>query len=131
MSGAQHSSGASLAGAPRTDALVDNIAALTPKFAKIDTASSGDNTIVAAVAGYRIRVLSYVFGVGNTQQVKWKSGASTDLTGPMPFAQYGGVTVPVSQFGQVQTAPGEALVLNLGNAVQVSGHLTYVEVPAT
>jgi hypothetical protein len=130
MSGAQHSTGASLAGAPRTDALVDNIAALKPKFAKIDLAASGDSTIVAAIAGYKIRVLSYVFGVGNTQQVKWKSG-STDLSGAMPFAQYGGITVPVSQFGQFETASGEALVLNAGNSNQVSGHLTYVEVPAS
>lgn len=128
MSGSESTSGASLNGADRTDAIVDNIAALVPKHAKISCSTGGDNTIVAAVAGKRIRVVAYLFGVHNTQQVTWKSGAITELSGQMAFAQYGGVSAPLNKVGHFQTASGEALVMNLGQGVQVSGHLTYIEV---
>lgn len=103
------------------------------KFSKIDASSSGSNTIVAAVAGKKIRVLSYVIIAAGAVTAKWQS-ASTDLTGAMSLAANGGaapsvsVLAPGGVYGLFETASGEALNLNLGGAVNVSGHLTYIEV---
>ena len=41
-----------------TDTIQNGTTALTPKFAAIDAATSGDNTLLAAVASKKIRVLS-------------------------------------------------------------------------
>lgn len=90
---------------------------------KVDVSASGDNTLVAAVAGKRIRVLSMAVVAAGSVSVTFKSG-STDLTGAMSLSQ--GVPLEsVSGWGAFQTAAGEALVLNLSGAVQTSGWLTY------
>ena len=98
-------------------------------YGVINTASSGDTTIVPAIAGMRIRVVGYTaFAAGAV--VAWKS-ASTALSGPMTIGGSGGLSVAQNQtteqseFGIIQTAPGEALVLGLSAAVQVGGHINY------
>jgi hypothetical protein len=104
---------------------------LTPKFAKIDAASAGDNTLVAAVTGKKIRVLSYVLvnGHTDTQTVRFESGAGgTALTGQMIFAANGGVSSGHNPAGHFETAAGALLNLELSGATTVDGHLTYVEV---
>lgn len=103
------------------------------KFAKIDASASGDNSIVAAVTGRRIRVVGYTIIASGAVTAKWRS-ASTDISGGMALAANGGAAPAVSVispgglFGVLQTEPGEALNLNLGAAVSVGGHLTYIEV---
>ncbi len=96
------------------------------KFAAITAAALGDNTAVAAVAGKRIKVSSYVLIASGAVSVKWKSGAATDLSGAMAFAANGGLAPPAEPSAHVmQTAQGQALVLNLSAAVSVGGHLSY------
>lgn len=93
----------------------------------IDTAVSGDNTLVAAIPGRKVRVLGYILVGAAAVSVRWKS-ATTALSGamlataPLACQQSGSSfdTVPA-----LETNPGEALVLNLSAAVQVSGHLTF------
>lgn len=101
--------------------------ALTTKFASIDTATSGDNTIVAAVTTKKIRVLSVSLVCSAAVAVRWKSAAATNVSGAMSFAANGGYSAE-SQFGLLETTAGEALVLNLSVAQQVSGHVSYIEV---
>jgi hypothetical protein len=102
------------------------------KFAKVDLAASGD--LVTAVAGKRIRVLSYKLVAAGSVTVKFQSGASTDLTGAMsqivgvPNACDHAPPVHGVPTGYFETEVGEKLNLVLGGSVQVSGHLTYVEV---
>lgn len=117
-------------GGLRTDALYNDTTALTPKFAKIDTASSGNNTLVGAVTSKKIRVIRYTLKAAGAVNVKFQSGAGgTDLTGAMPCAAAGdGVTGAEALLGHFETASGALLNLSLSGAVQVSGHLTYVEV---
>ncbi len=110
-----------------TSAIRDGSTSLTPKFAAISAASSGDNTVVALVSGKKIRVLSYVLVADGAVTAKFQSDA-TDLTGAMSFAANGGASVPFCPVGHFETASGVALQLNLGGAVGVRGHLTYVEV---
>lgn len=110
-----------------TDAIQDGTTALTPKFASIDVATSGDNTIVAAVASKKIRVLAYTLVCAAATTVIWKSATAGAITGDMSFAANGGIAAPFSPIGHFETTAGEALVLNLSAANAVSGHLVYVE----
>lgn len=99
-------------------------------YGVINTASSGDTTIVPAIAGMRIRVVGYTALAAGAVVVTWKS-ASTALSGPMTIGGSVGLSMAQNQstdqseFGIIQTAPGEALVLGLSAAVQVGGHLNY------
>lgn len=90
--------------------------------AVVNISSSGDNTIVAAVAGKRIVVVNYLIIAGGTVNATWKSG-STSKSGPMPLIANTGAAAPDGRW--FKTGIGEALVLNLSSAIQVSGHLSY------
>lgn len=103
---------------------------LTPLFGSIAVSSSGNNEVVAAVAGYRIRVLAYNFMSAGAVNAKWRT-ASTDLTGLSYMDAAGkGKVAPFSPVGWFQTAAGEALNLNLSTNVAVGGELVYVLVAA-
>lgn len=99
-------------------------------YGVINTASSGDTTIVPAIAGMRIRVVGYTALAAGAVVVTWKSD-STALSGPMTIGGSVGLSMAQNQstdqseFGIIQTAPGGALVLGLSAAVQVGGHLNY------
>lgn len=102
------------------------------KFTAISASSSGDNTVVSAVTNKKIKVLNYTIIAATDVSVTWKSGASTSLSGAMPLtnnsgaAPSAGVATPAGLVPLFETASGEALVLGLSSAVQVSGHLTYI-----
>lgn len=100
---------------------------LPVKFAEIDENSTGSQEIVAAVTGKKIRVVSFFLVVSDAQTLTWQS-SSTGLTGAMAFAANGGMATG-SEMGLFETQEGEALNLLLGSAVQVSGAVSYVEVP--
>ena len=102
-------------------------AAVPLKFAKIDAATSGFNTLVAAVAGKKLRVLNYAFMAAGSVNANFAS-ASTALTGAYPLAAQTGVSSSHSEDGVFETIAGDALRLNLSGAIQVSGHLAYIEV---
>jgi hypothetical protein len=97
------------------------------QFAVIDASSSGDNTLIAALAGLKIRVLSYTLLCDAATLVRFESGAGgTALTGQMSFGAMGGVSVPYSPIGHFETDAGDLLNLELDAANQVSGHITYM-----
>lgn len=102
------------------------------KFVVINASLAGDNTIVAAILGRKIRVVNYTLISAGAVTVTWKSGAATSISGPMPLAANGGmapsssVLTPSGLIGVFETNVNEALVLNLGGAVAVGGHLTYI-----
>jgi hypothetical protein len=100
------------------------------KYAVVNASASGSNTVVAAVANKRIRVLSYVIIAAGDVSVTWQS-ASTAISGAMALAANGGAApsagqlVPAGLIGQFETNQGEALTMNLSAAIAVGGHLTY------
>lgn len=110
--------GATGSGATQTSGLL---------FAVIDTAVSGDNTIVAADAARKIKVMSYVVVADAALVVRWKSGAATSLSGAMSLAANGGVATAAAPPGSwlMETAAAQALVLNLGAAIGARGHIAY------
>ncbi len=112
-----------IAGQPISVNIASNI---VRKFASIQTNSSGDTTIVPAVAGKRIRVVSVAIVAGGNVSVRFKSGA-TWITGTMVFGQSGGLAHSF-EGGLFQTNVGEALIINLSAAVQVGGYIVYEEI---
>lgn len=99
------------------------------KTVAISVSSSGDNTIVAAVPGKRIKVIAFMIqSVGTSNLVKWKDGSGTDLTGALSFNIREGVSAaaPLPSW-LFATAAGNALVLNLGSASAMAGFVTYFD----
>jgi len=101
----------------------------TTQRAAISAASSGDNTLVAAVSGEKIKVLGVVLvAVGNVV-ARFESGAGgTALSGQMSLIAGTPLVLPVMPAGYhwMETAAGALLNLELSDAVQVSGVLVYV-----
>lgn len=100
------------------------------KFAKIDAATSGDNTLVSAVSGKKIRVLAAFFTMtGTAVTIRFESGASgTALTGQMTPSQGQTIVLPFNPLGWFETAAGVLLNLELGDAQSVDGGLVYAEI---
>ena len=100
----------------------------TLKQAAISASATGDNTIVAAVTGKSLYVVSYEFIVANAVTTRWKSGTATNLGGAQTYAANSGMTRQGNPWSPLfWTTSGEALVLNLSAAVAVGGLLTYFE----
>lgn len=90
------------------------------------SATSGNNTVVAAVPGRSIRVLACHLVANNIETVQWfSSPSSTALTGAVFPAQYGGYVLGFHPSGWFQTVQGEALVLNVSGG-NMGGSVTYV-----
>jgi len=99
-----------------------------PKAAKIDIAGAGDQTVVAAVSGKKIRVCGITFSCTAATGVTFKS-AATVLLGPMPFDANGGMDAYRGSDGIFcETVAGEALVMNASTTSHVYGSLMYREV---
>ena len=97
--------------------------------AAINVSSSGANTVIAAVSGKRIIVLKYKRIAAAKVTATWESGGGTVLDGPCSLAANGGEVEPFCISGHFATLSGEALVLFLGDAVQVGGNLLYTLLP--
>lgn len=102
------------------------------KTVTIDHGTMGDNVIVAAVSGKRIKVYAVVLVVSAAVNCRWKSGAN-DLSGDMNYNGKGegyAQAVEPPDF-LMATNAGEALVLNLSAAVPVDGIVSYWDSDAT
>jgi hypothetical protein len=111
-----------------TSTIYNGTTALTPKFAVIAEGSSGNNEVVAAVSGKKIRVLAWDVSPSDEVNFKWRT-ASTDITGLYYCANAGnGVARAFNPVGYFETASDEALNLNLSGAIPVGGSVVYVEV---
>lgn len=86
--------------------------------------SQGDNTLLAAVTGKRIRVIGGVLSANGTTAISFKSG-TTAISGVIYMGGSGTAKVlPELISGYVETAAGEALVLNVVADVSAGGMLT-------
>ena len=103
--------------------------ALTPKFAAINATTNGDNTIIAAVAAKKLRVLAYALVADAAVGVAFEDGAGgTELSGQMAFAANGGISVPFNPVGWFETTANTLLNIETDAAANVRGHIVYVEV---
>lgn len=107
------------------------------KRASINCATSGDNTLVAAVTGKSILVLAFFlsgFGTAIGAYLKLGSsatalgnGTQTTLIDKSGVAGNPSITLPFNPEGWFKTDAGSALVLNLSGAQGVAGQVVYVE----
>jgi hypothetical protein len=102
---------------------------VTVKFVAIDAATSGNNTLLAAVTSKKIRVVSAFLVAAGAVNVRFESGADgTALTGQMNLVANTGFVLPYNPSGWFETASGTLLNLELSAAVSVDGSLSYIEV---
>ena len=95
--------------------------------AKVAASTAGDNQVVAAQTGKKVRVYRFSLfnGAATAQSAKWRSG-TTDLTGLMySAAALGPFASDRSDEFLFETAAGEALNLNLTAATAVGGYVIY------
>ena len=113
-----------------TDAIQNGTTALTPKYGIIDAAISGDNTIQAAVAGKKLRVLAMNLLVAGAVTVRIEDGAGgTAMTGQYQFGAQGeGIVLPFNPVGWFETTANTLLNMELSAAISVDGSFVYVEV---
>jgi hypothetical protein len=95
--------------------------------AVINHATSGDNTIVPALSGKRIRVTGLFLVVRGAVNARFESGAGgTALTGVMTFVAAGdGLALQYNPDGWFECDMGALLNLELSGAVNVDGAVTY------
>jgi hypothetical protein len=102
---------------------------VTPKFAAISASSSGNNTLVSAVASKKIRVLALWLTANGSVNAKFQDGAGgTDKTGLAYLVVNTGMVLPFNPAGWFETTANTLLNLNLSASVAVGGSLTYIEV---
>jgi len=120
-----------------SDAVQAGAASLVPKFAKISAAASGDNALVSAVAGKKIRVLAMALVATDALSLYFNDGTAdlfADSSNSVPLdetgaAGSGGFVLGFNPVGWFETADvGRPLNVNLSGAVGVCGSLVYVEV---
>ena len=99
------------------------------KRAAIDAASSGDNTLVAAVSGKKIRVLAlFATMTGTAVTIRFEDGAGgTALTGQMGPTAGQTIVLPFNPVGWFETSAAALLNMELGGAQSVDGALVYIE----
>jgi hypothetical protein len=89
----------------------------------------GDQVIAAGTVGYKIAVLQFFFVVSAAVTLVFKSGASSLISGPMPFLASGAyfqdfIELPMS------CADGDAFVVNTSTTVTLGGTLWYARAPS-
>ena len=108
--------------------MIENAVSVTVKRAAIAVSSSGNNTLVAAVTGKKIRVLSLYLTAAGSVNVKFQDGAGgTDLTGLAYLVVNTGFVLPYNPHGWFQTSDTTLLNANLSAAIAVGGAMTYIE----
>lgn len=109
---------------------MSEIAPAPIKYAVISASLSGDNTIVAAVADKRFRVIAVALMAAGAVNARFESAAGgTALTGLFYPAANGGFVLPANPYGWFETsAINQLLNLELSGAVAVGGCIVYQEI---
>jgi hypothetical protein len=97
------------------------------QYAVIDHAASGNNTLVAAVTGKKIRVVFFLMVSAGSVTPRFQSGAGgTALSGQMTMAVNSVISAPYNPAGWFETAAAALLNLELSAPVSVDGVVGYV-----
>jgi len=97
--------------------------------AQLTAASSGQNTVVTAVAGKAINVIGFVISTPSAVVVKFRTGSSTELTGSgLNLGAEGGIAVPPGDTVLFKTTIAENLTVNLSGSVSggIGGCVWYI-----
>ncbi len=99
----------------------------TKRFAVVNFATAALQPLVAADANNKIKVTAFFLVAAGAVVVTFQSGANP-ITGPMNMIAGTPLSMDTGdEFGHLfETALNQALNLNMGAAVQVSGFIAYV-----
>lgn len=112
-----------------TSTVYNGTTALTPKFFAISASMANSNTLVAGVAGKKIRVTSMAIMSASTVNVKFQSGAGgTNLTGYFPLVANTGFVLPDNPTGWFETTASALLNMFTSASVSLGGCGKYLEV---
>lgn len=101
--------------------------------ADINFSSSGDNIIVAGMAGQIIRVFRMKLLVSGATIISIKNGTGIVLDGPFSFSANQGMILDFTSIDMppwYTTSPGNSFVINSATGFQVGGSLDYLQSPA-
>lgn len=94
----------------------------------LNFSTNGQNDVIAAVSGKKIRILALHLWAASAVNLTVKSGSSTTRFGPIPLST-SGTYIEAGPNGWVaETATNIALNLFLSSGVAVTGFISYVEV---
>lgn len=93
----------------------------------INSATSGDNSLVAGTTGQTIRIMGLFIGSTGAQTWKFKSSTATDLMPSFPVAASGNLVLPITGEPYYITTTGETLYISQSTSVQISGRLFYIK----
>lgn len=100
---------------------------LNVQYAPINASALGNTTVVAAIPGKSIYIISMEFLVAGDVTVEWQSGTGgTVISKGQAFPANGGKVLPFNPGGWGATASGALLNINLSAAVQVAGSIQFV-----
>ena len=92
-------------------------------------ASTGENTLVSAVADKKIRVLSLFCIAADDVTIGFEDSDNTDLTGSaIPLTANSGFVLPFNPVGWFETGVNKDLDVELSGDIALDGCLTYIEV---
>lgn len=91
----------------------------------VNTSTLGSTTILAAAPGQSIRVIGILLVSTIANSVKFQSN-STDISATFPLGANGGLVAAFNEHGWFQTAPGEALNINLSVATATGIQINYI-----
>ena len=94
--------------------------------AAVNIASAVTHTIIPGVVNKRIKIVSLFFTVAGEVNITLYDGA-TAISGPMDFggtSEPRGIVIPFP-FSPLELSVGNAFIINLSAAVQVSGSVCY------
>lgn len=96
--------------------------------ASVNVSASGETALVAATASQSIRLMALFIVFAAACTVKFRDGAGgTDLTGDMTMKPGGSIVLDPSGEPWLKTTNGNAFVMVLSAAVQVSGRIQYTK----
>lgn len=97
--------------------------------AVVNASTSGNNTLIAGTASQTIRVFAIDLMMGGAVNIKFRDGASTDLSAAQPFYAGGGKVLDPFPAGDPLFVCSVAndFVLNLSAAVAVTGTIWYTK----
>lgn len=96
--------------------------------AVININTTGDNIIVAAVAGQGVYVYKILLVVNAAVSITFKDGAGTALTGAISLIANEAIVLTFDTRPWFECSVGNAFIMNLSGNVQVSGRAYYLQV---
>lgn len=95
-------------------------------FKAINVDGADSDEIIAAVGGFRQKILTYVVVCDGATTITFEDTDGTDLSGAISLAANGGISANSSVVGLMQTSVGKGVKLLKSAAVNCDGHISYV-----